>query len=169
VPRTLLDLAAVVPQGVLEHVCNQAEIKRMLDMRAIEALLTRRAGQPGVRRLRTLLATGEVGTDRTRTELERRFFALSKQAGLPRPAVNEWMAIAGEEWECDFVWHSQRVIVEVDGWETHRTRWAFKNDRRRDRVVRMHGWEPLRFTWDDVVNDPRHVEEVVVNALTARS
>jgi very-short-patch-repair endonuclease len=75
------------------------------------------------------------------------------------------MPIAGEEMQCDFVWHRHRLVVEVDGWETHRTRRAFKEDRRRDRVLRMAGWEPLRFTSDDITKEVDHVAQVLAAAI----
>jgi hypothetical protein len=165
VPRTLLDLAATVPKHVLERACDQAERQGSLDVREVDGLLERHAGQPGVRCLRAALRLGTVGEGIPRSELERRFLALCRRAGLPRPSVNEWMAIRGEEMQCDFVWHSERVVVEVDGWDTHRTRRAFEEDRRRDRLLRLAGWEPLRFTWDDVTAALAHVEEVVRTLL----
>jgi very-short-patch-repair endonuclease len=76
------------------------------------------------------------------------------------------MAIAGTEMQCDFVWHAQRVVVEVDGWRAHRSKPAFENDRRRDQLLRLHGWQVVRFTWDDVTKDPAHVV-AVVSAMVA--
>jgi very-short-patch-repair endonuclease len=161
VPATLLALAATAPRNVLESACNKAEIKEVLDMRSIGELLERRGAQPGVSRLRTVLELDHLGTDRTKSELEKRFLRLVRRAGLPAPAVNDWIAIPGEEMQCDFVWHRYRVIVEVDGWETHRTRKAFRDDHRRDQVLRLAGWDPVRFTSDDVDRRPDYVVEVV--------
>jgi hypothetical protein len=145
VPRTLLDLAATVPKHVLERACDQAERARGLDMRALEELLTRRAGQPGVGRLRGVLHLAAEGVPRS--ELERRFLALCRRAGLPRPSVNQWMAIGGDEMQCDFVWHGERVVVEVDGWDSHRTRQAFGRSglRKSQRLARR----------DDIVDTER--------------
>ncbi len=71
------------------------------------------------------------------------------------------MAVPGEQWECDFVWHRERVVVEVDGWRTHKTKHAFQTDRRRDQLLRLEGWQVVRFTWDDVTDRPEHVAQVV--------
>jgi hypothetical protein len=161
VPRTLLDVAAVAPRNVLERACDQAEVVGTLDMRAVRELLVCRAGQPGVRRLATALGTGEVGEQLVRSPLEKEFLDLCKRARLPLPSVNEWLAIEGEEWQFDFVWHAQRLVVEVDGWATHRTRRSFREDRRRDRLLRLAGWEVVRFTWDDLVQNAARVEREV--------
>jgi very-short-patch-repair endonuclease len=161
VPATLLGLAATAPTNVLESACNKAEIRELLDMRAIEELLGRRTGHPGASRLRAALGVEGLGADRTKSKLENRFLRLIRRSGLPMPTVNDWIAIPGEEMQCDFVWHRHRAIVEVDGWETHRTRKAFRDDRRRDQLLRLAGWGVERFTSDDVDYRPDQVLEVV--------
>jgi very-short-patch-repair endonuclease len=168
VPATLLGIAATAPPNVLESACNQAEIERVLDMRAIGELLDRRRGHPGALRLHAALATDGLGLGRTKSKLEKRFLRLARETGLPAPAVNAWMPIPGEEMQCDFVWHRERLVVEVDGWETHRTRRAFHEDRRRDRLLRLAGWEVVRFTYRDVDRDPDHVVAVVCAVLERR-
>jgi Transcriptional regulator, AbiEi antitoxin len=47
VARTLLDLAAVVPIGVLESACNRAEVLNFLDMAAMGEVLGALPGSPG--------------------------------------------------------------------------------------------------------------------------
>ncbi len=162
VTRTLLGIAADAP-GLLDIACNQAATRSEVDQDEIEALLARLPGSRGARRLR--IAAGLAEPDRSKSALERRFRALCRRAGLPAPAVNEWMAIEGEEMQCDFVWHAPRVVVEVDGWRTHRSKQAFVNDRRRDQLLRLHGWQVVRFTWDDVTKRPSHVVAVVTVML----
>ncbi len=141
----------------------------MLDMDAVRELLARTAGHPGVRRLRAVVETGQVGENIPRTELEARFRQLCEQAGLPRPAVNEWIAVAGEEIQVDFVWFKERVIVETDGFGTHGTRQAFQRDRRRDQLLSLAGWRVVRFTWDEVTKEPGHVTDVVRKLLAGRT
>ena len=169
VPATLLALAATAPPNVLESACNQAEIEHVLDMRVVNELLERRRGYPGVTRLRAALEVDGMGFDRTKSKLEKRFLQLARKTGLARPAINAWMPIPGEEIQCDFVWHSERLVVEVDGWTTHRARRAFVDDRRRDRVLRLAGWEVVRCTHGDVDRDPDHVLAVVRAMLARRS
>jgi hypothetical protein len=116
VPVTLLSLAATVSSIVLESACNQAEIEGVLDMRAIEELLERRRSHPGARRLRAAFDVDGFGLDRSKSKLEKRFLRLARETGLPAPAINAWMPVPGEEMQCDFVWHRERLVVEVDGW-----------------------------------------------------
>jgi hypothetical protein len=165
VPRTLLDLARVVPPGLLERACDQADVEGLLDMDDARKMMDRSAGLPGVRRLRDVLHSGCVGTSVPRSELERRFLALCRRAGLPKPTVNEWIAVVGEEIQVDFAWHGPRVIVETDGFATHKTRWAFQRDRHRDRALNLAGWRVVRFTWEEVTNQHEQVTQVMCALL----
>lgn len=78
----------------------------------------------------------------TRSELERRFLRLIEEAGLPTPLMNQRV----EGFEVDAVWPEERLVVELDGWEFHRTREAFERDRERDAVLTAAGWRPMRLT-----------------------
>ena len=42
------------------------------------------------------------------------------------------------------------VLIEVDGFEFHRSKAQFDEDRRRDAVAVSRGWIPLRFSADQV-------------------
>lgn len=89
--------------------------------------------------------------------MEDRFFALLDEAGLPRPEVNAQLEIAGTWIEPDFMWPSARLIVELDGYETHGTRAAFESDRARDRALQLAGWRVCRVTWRQLHERPAAV------------
>ena len=54
---------------------------------------------------------------------------------------------------------------ETDGAATHLTAEAFEEDRRRDVVHSMLGFRTLRFTWRQVVYEPRFVAKAIATAL----
>jgi hypothetical protein len=90
----------------------------------------------------------------TRSELEARFLDLIDQAALPRPLVNTPLDARDHgRTEVDFHWPDHRLIVETDGFETHGTRTAFVEDRRRDAALAAAGWNVVRFAWADVVQE----------------
>lgn len=60
------------------------------------------------------------------------------------------------------------VVVECDGYEYHRERREFRNDRRRDRVLHAGGLVVLRFTYEDIIDDPTCVVRAVEAALRTR-
>jgi very-short-patch-repair endonuclease len=74
-------------------------------------------------------------------------------AGLPLPQVNQWL---GDK-EVDFVWPEHDLIAEIDGYADHGGPNALRTDRKRDRELKLKGWEVLRFTWADVTDDPQEV------------
>ena len=117
-------------------------------------------GSPGSARVRAALT--EPAT-RDRLWLERRFLGLCRRSGLPAPLVN----IRLEGYEVDAHWPAQRVVVETDGGEHHRTRRAFEEDRRRDARLVAAGWRVVRFTHDQVVRDERHVVGTLRRLLDA--
>jgi hypothetical protein len=169
VPRTLLDVARGANRRILERACDQAEVLGVLDIDAIRELLGRMARSRGAGRLRAVLELGQVGESLPRSELEARFLALCRRAGLPPPSVNAWIPVPGEELQGDFAWFGQQVIVETDGFSAHGTRQAFRRDRRRDRILSLAGWQVVRFTWDEVTNEPGQVTEVVRKLLAGRT
>jgi very-short-patch-repair endonuclease len=52
------------------------------------------------------------------------------------------------------------VVVELDGWAAHSSRAAMVADRRRDRALRIAGWQPSRISWDDLDDEPRLVADL---------
>jgi hypothetical protein len=167
--RTALDLAAVLDDVGVEKVCDRAEQLRLFDLRAIEDVLTRNPGARGAGRLRRVLTRLHPQGPRTRLELERRFLRLCRLARLPIPLVNEWVQLDGPGFLGDFVWPRERLIVETDGSETHLTRRAFEDDRRRDQLLAVAGYRTLRFTWRQVTAEPERVARTVGAVLAERS
>jgi hypothetical protein len=168
VARTLLDIAETEPRRVVERACDQAEVLRLFDLTAIEAVLGRAAGRRGLPVLREVLSEHVAGATLTRSELEERFLAICRDAGLPKPAVNAWLALNDGGAEGDFVWRRERLVVEVDGWASHGTRRGFEQDRERDRRLLLAGWQPMRFTWRQLERDPDGCARAVLAMLARR-
>ncbi len=147
VHRTLLDVAAIARDGELERAVAQAERLRLYDHRAIQATIATGQRAPRSQGLRE--ATSR--TPRwTRNEWEAAFLTLLREAGLPEPHTNEAFHAPGHgHCEPDYHWPEHRVIVELDGYETHGTRAAFHADRAKDAALTAHGHRVLRFTRDD--------------------
>ena len=150
VPRTLLDLASVLPAHQLERAINEAEVQRLTDPLSLPDLLARYPHRKGIGAIRAILDDGPA---LTREELEASFRAFIRSADLPRPRFN---AIV-EGYECDCVWFSRQLIVELDGRATHDTRLAFEQDRERDRVLSAAGWRVIRITWRQLHQTPERV------------
>jgi very-short-patch-repair endonuclease len=100
---------------------------------------------------------GAGGKLRTRSELETRFMRLCSRRHLQRPEVNVRLG----PYTVDFLWPASRLVVETDGWRGHRGRQAFEDDRTRDAWLRARGYEVLRFSWRQVVDEPAAVVAVL--------
>jgi very-short-patch-repair endonuclease len=107
----------------------------------------------------------QIESDGARTELEQAMFALCRRHRLPRPEVN----VKVDRFEVDFLWRDQRLIVEVDGWEAHRSRSAFEADRVRDARLKLLGYEVLRFTWRQIRDDRAAIARTIRLLLRARA
>jgi very-short-patch-repair endonuclease len=122
--RTLEDLRRVLPDKQFAAALREAEF------------------------LRLPIGDG-LAPDGTRSELETRLLAICRRHRLPAPEVN--VRLAG--FVVDFLWRERRLVVEVDGWRSHRTRSAFEADRARDAQLKLLGYEVLRFTWRQLASD----------------
>ncbi len=145
VPRTLLDLAAVLPRQAVHRAVAEAEVLRLADPLSLATLLDRHPRARGITKLR------DHDPALTRSELEARFLAFLDAAALPRPSVNSRF----EGLEVDFAWPARRLIVELDGYAFHATRRAFERDRARDRRLQSRGWRVIRITWRQLHDDRR--------------
>lgn len=56
------------------------------------------------------------------------------------PRFNDWILVGEKRYQVDCHWPGTRQLVELDGWEGHGTRSAFREDRARDRVLSVAGY-----------------------------
>jgi very-short-patch-repair endonuclease len=106
-----------------------------------------------------------IETESAGTELEQAMLALCRRHRLTRPELN----VKIDRYEVDFLWREPRLIVEVDGWEAHRSRSAFEEDRARDARLAVLGYEVVRFTWRQVTDQRRQVAGTIRALLRARA
>ena len=170
VARTVLDLAAVVPGRAVERALDQAEILQVFDLRALHEQLHRNPHHPGAPVLRAILASHTAGTTVTWSELEELCLEVTRAAGVQQPEVNAWVDPADGEppVRADFVWRAQRVTVEADGFGSHKTRWAFENDRRRDQRLFRVGWLPVRVTDRQLREERERFTTLLIDLLSTR-
>jgi hypothetical protein len=162
--RTILDLAGVLAPHHVEAALKQAELLDLFDLVALRAVVAAHPRHPGRRPLAALLdeAAGR-GLTLTLSELEIHFRALCDAHRLPYPAVNARPL----GFRVDFLWTDARLVVETDGWGSHRTRTAFEDDRARDQALAVAGYRSVRFTHRQVVDGPNAVAATLSTLLAA--
>jgi hypothetical protein len=169
VARTMLDLAQVISRRALERALDQAEILDLLDLAALDDQIERNKARPAAKRLQAVLDEHYIGSTPTWSELEEALLAACRRAGLPTPEVNALIDPGDADpvaIRVDFVWRDQRVIVETDGHETHRTRRAFEEDRVRDQRLIVAGWTVIRITWRQLTQRPSEVTDRIARLLS---
>lgn len=62
------------------------------------------------------------------------------------PAQQYRVRIGGRTIRIDLAYPERKLAIELDGWEFHRTRTAFDDDRTRANLLVAHGWTLVRFT-----------------------
>ena len=129
--RALREIRRRLNARQFTRLVNQARLDRLIGSEVAEALL----GRPG---------------NPTRSELEDAFRRFVERYHLPRPQVN--VMLGGHE--VDVLWPRERVIVELDGWDTHRDRRSFHADRERDAAHAAAGYLTVRITWQRLHADP---------------
>jgi very-short-patch-repair endonuclease len=162
-PRTVLDLAAIASVDVVESLLRESEFRRLYGRLSLRDLVKRYPGRRGVRRARAALERLEAEHGYRRSPLEERFASFLRRHRLPTPRFNDWIAIGGRRFQVDCHWPGSGQIVELDGWQAHGTRSAFREDRTRDRVLRVAGYSVTRITWSELDDEP----EVVAADLRA--
>jgi hypothetical protein len=168
VPRTLLDLAAVLDHRGVERAMNEAEVQRYTNPLSLPVLLARYPRRRGTAAIRAILAAAGIGTTLTRSELEERFLRFLPRWGLPRPELNVSIAVRGGFVEADCVWRHSSVIAELDGRAVHGTAAAFERDRARDRALNAAGWRVIRITWRQLSEEATELAEDLGAMLGAR-
>jgi hypothetical protein len=168
VARTLVDLGDVAPRRALERAVEQADVLRLFDLHEVEQAIERAGPRRGTGLLTSVL-NDLNGPTLTASDLEEAFLALCREAALPAPEVNVWMNLPdGTPAKIDFLWRAERLAVETDGGPFHRTRQSRERDAKRDQLLRVMAFEPVRFTDRQVARDPGWVRRCLAELIARR-
>lgn len=163
--RTMIDFAAQATRGEIEAAFGEARGKQLLTDGALMAAVVRApVNHRGVAIIRGL-RRDDPGSTYTRSRAERLVRRLMRQAELAQPIVGARL----NGFTVDFLWPEQRLILEVDGHDTHGDRLAFEEDRRRDQIQAAAGYTVIRVTWRQLRQEPMAVLARLAQALARRS
>lgn len=149
--RTLIDLGAVVVDDILERALEDA-LRRGLT--SVSRLRWRgrqlaRPGRAGPAALRRVLERRPQGAPPTESDLETQFLQCLRAAGVREPVRQHRLQLTdGTMVRLDDAYPEELLFVELDGWASHVSRTAFRQDRRRQNQVVLLGWRPLRVHLD---------------------
>jgi very-short-patch-repair endonuclease len=158
VPRTIFDLAATEPAEVVGAMIREMEFRELRDPLSLWDLVRRYPRRRGVARMRLALERlKDEPEGRKRSRLEERFAPFLRRHELPIPRFNDSIILAAKRYEVDCHWPGTGEIVELDGWQGHKTRTAFREDRARDRKLRAAGYAVTRLTWNQLEDEPEMI------------
>jgi very-short-patch-repair endonuclease len=158
VPRTIFDLAATEPEDVVKSLLREMEFRELRDPLSLWDLVERYPGRRGIRKVITALERlkDEPGGER-KSRLEERFDPFCRKHRLPPPCFNDWIEAGGKRYQVDCHWPGTSQIVELDGWQGHKSRTAFREDRARDRRLRVAGYSVTHLTWNQLDDEPEAI------------
>jgi very-short-patch-repair endonuclease len=159
VAQTLLDFAAGASLNAVRNALAKAEYLNLLDVQAVEAVLGR--GRRGAARLRSALKRHQPRLADARSRTERVFISLCESARIAVPEVN----VKLHGWTADFLWRTQGLVVETDGYGNHHTPAQVDRDRRMDLTFRRAGLTVNRYSRQQVEHDGETVIADVLRTL----
>jgi len=146
--RTLVDLSARYDEGALGRILDDGLRRRVIRLDRLRACVGRLAGAPGrsPSAIQALLSERLPGYDPGDSDLETRVLRLLLANGFPPPVQQHRLRLGGRTIRIDLAYPDVMVAIELDGWEHHRTRTAFDDDRARANLLVANGWSLVRFT-----------------------
>ena len=170
VPRTIFDLAATEDAEVIQNLLRESEFLELSDRLSLPDLIERYPGRRGIRKVRSALdRLREEPPGRKRSALEERFTPFLRRYRLPLPRYNDWIALGGKRVCVDCHWPEVRQIVELDGWQGHSTKTAFREDRARDRRLAAAGFTVTHVTWNQLDDEPGAIAADLRELLAPRT
>jgi hypothetical protein len=139
--RTILDIQGRLSDRQLVRAVNDLRLHQHLGPTELERLLKASA------RVSRLI---DPAQNPTRSGKEDAFVAFCRRHGLPTPTTNA--KLFGHE--VDALFAAEKVIVEIDHWDTHNSYKSFESDRERDAVAAEHGYLTVRVTTARLAADP---------------
>lgn len=112
-----------------------------------------------------------IGRPHPLSQVEQRLAQVLAQADDLRPLFEFNQRITttrGAHAVVDLIWRAGRVIVEIDGWETHGNRGAFVSDRHRDYELVVSGFLVLRLTNDEILHDAAKAVDKIRDVVAFR-
>ena len=137
--RTLVDIAAGMTKRRLTTSHDDGIRIEAFTADQVEAACMRSAGRPGTGVLLGLARAAHLPFERTRSRGEARFLCFCADNDLPIPLVNVPLL----DYEVDFLWPRQRLVVEVDS-DYHDSPRAREADARRDAELLAAGYPVIR-------------------------
>jgi fructose-specific component phosphotransferase system IIB-like protein len=163
--RTLLDLAAVLPERKLRRAVRKAQFLKLTTIGSLIAVLHGPGPRRGRKKLARILGTTAAPTQ---SETEDVVLDLVLRGGFAHPSVNEPLFLAGRRIVPDLRWPQRRLVIEVDG-PHHDDPLERAADEERQQILEAHGERVLRVTWKQAIAHPDRTLRRIAEAGAPRA
>ncbi len=146
--RTLVDCSGRMSLGQIARALDSGLVRGEVTVWSVERSLSALRQAPGRHPSKLWTLLDERGSSPTTAESRPELRILRVLAGsdLPAPVSQHWVSCEGRQFRLDFAYPNEKIAIEYDGWDSHRSRSSFDADRRRDRLLQRDGWVVLRIT-----------------------
>ena len=164
--RTALDCMAMMGVDEQLRLWSWVSTRQILSVAALGQATADRRGHPGNARLRQLLALVRNGAV---SAAEHRFHKILRGASLFgwSTGVTIYDGAGTIIAIVDILFARQRLVIEIDGYAAHSSKHAFIRDRRRQNRLVAAGYTVLRFSWEDLTQQPHDVVRQIRHALAS--
>ena len=138
--RTILDAATYLPGRVLTRTVNDALHTSHLTRAKLKQICGLHPTHAGAR---LILPFYDTTDGPTRADWEDTFPVWCVKHDIPKPIL----AYRIGPFTVDAIFLAERLIIELDGWESHSGHDSFEDDRDRDADNMLVGYPTVRITW----------------------
>jgi hypothetical protein len=168
IERTIIDMCRSATRRFAIEIVERAIRRKRTNLKRLDEFLQDEETKPCPTLSWVLRNRFALGV--TDSEAEDLYIRITKK----RPATRGWVhhhvltRNGYHLFELDFAYLLERLNIEIDGEEHHSGPVAGPRDKRRDALVKGMGWEVLRFTYWQLVDEPDWVLDRVEETLAHR-
>lgn len=148
IERSIIDAAQQLADYELEYVIDNALSQGLIQTKRIKTQLHQLHTAPGREKNRTLASLEPYLCNYSNSEsaLEKRVEKVIVKLTSRKIVRQHNIQIRGQRYRIDLAIPSLKIAIEVDGFEFHRSRTKFDDDRRRQNDLISVGWKLVRIT-----------------------
>ena len=148
VARLVVDMSSRLEMRDLVRLLDEGLRRGLVSIAGLKNCADRLPLAPGrsPKKIERLLHRRVPGYDPGDSELETLAYDALVDGGLPAPVRQYRVRIGGRTCRIDLAYPDEHIAIELDGYDCHRVRRAFDDDRRRQNALVAAGWTILRFT-----------------------
>jgi len=163
VAQMMLDLAAADEIKLVRKALANLDYAHSLHAPAIRAICG--PGRPGSVLLTWAIDNYEPLFAQTQSPFEDDYIWLCESLDIPKP---DRISVRVLGIPVDAVYDDAMLIVELDGIGNHHSSAQIRRNHRNDKTLRDAGWLVLRYTTDQLSDDPEGVRDEIVRELRER-